>query len=224
LPDFRIIVATTERERRDVYQLRYRILVDELRYEIPGATPEDGVWAATDAHAKHALAYDGDTPAGTLTLNHWADGPLSDEMVTNYRADHFGEHLPKQSIAVVTKAVVAAPYRSGLLFFQMIEAAAMNALSPESPVVFTDCSLYLVSLYERLGFRRYAPHFTYRGTGTISVPLCLLMNDHVYLEQIRSPLLGPAQSKFRDDPSVRSYFAGAWRAGRPDPPPCRSHR
>jgi hypothetical protein len=55
MPDFRIIVATTERERRDVYRLRYRTFIDEMRYDIPGASPEGGVWAATDAHAKHVL-------------------------------------------------------------------------------------------------------------------------------------------------------------------------
>jgi len=42
------------------------------------------------------------------------------------------------------------------------------AFHPAILFVFVDCSPYLVGYYEKLGFRRYAPHFSYDEMGTIS--------------------------------------------------------
>lgn len=214
--EFRIVRAETPEEKRVVYQLRYQIFVEELGYPIEGSNPTDGLSDPGDDYAWLGLAYDGEKPVGTLAVNSWKDGPFSDELIQNFQLSHFVNTFPQESISICHRALVSPPYRGSSLFMQMIHAAFLATQTPQSQLIFVDCAPYLVSYYERLGFRRYALHFYHASTGLLAVPLCLVLSDREYLARIGSPLL-PLVDKvgIPDSPEARAYFARHWTLERP---------
>lgn len=83
----------------------------------------------------------------------------------------------------------------------------------EARFVFLETSPYLVTFYERLGYRRYAPHFAYEDSGAIAVPMCLVINDHDHLARVRSPLLAPIRAHGHGHrPDVARHFRERWMA------------
>jgi hypothetical protein len=90
-------------------------------------------------------------------------------------------------------------------------AADLFYAMPEVQFAFIDCSPYLIRLYERIGFRLYAPHFCYDATGVLSVPMCLVMSDEEHLSRTRSALLKLARRHARaHDQAISEFFHEQW--------------
>ena len=212
-PQFRYVNATTPEERTTAFQLRYQVFVEELHYQIPGATPETGVVEKCDDHSFVFVAYDGDTPAGTTTVDCWKNAQLGDEEIEHFRLQTFARAYGRESVCVVRKAASTQPYRGTRLFMDMLLAVCDQMFTDaELRFIFVDCSPYLVRFYERMGARRYAPHFYYDSNGSLSVPMCIVMNDHEHLSSTRSPLL-PVIKKHGHvhEPGVRRFFYDEWQ-------------
>lgn len=209
----RIARATSEHDRRAAFQVRHQVFVDELGYQIPGATAEVGLSSEADAEAALFVAWNGDTPVGTVAIDRCdsAAGP-TDEYRRALQLDHFGERFAPESMIVARKALLLPGYRGTGLFGQLLGVAYAHVHHRGLEFVFADCSPYLVRYYETFGFRRYAPHFSYDASGIIAVPVCLLVRDHVYLERIGSPVLPMLSSLGTTDSAAgRDYFQRYWR-------------
>jgi len=212
--NFRIETADSDESRRLVYQLRYRIFVEELKYRIPGANAEEGLREATDAGSHLLLAFDEEgRTAGTMAVDHWGRVDLDPATVDHLRLMGFAEAFGREAIVITRKLLVAQAHRGSMLMLELLAEAGQVAFQPSVLFVFVDCSPYLVGYYEKLGFRRYAPHFSYDETGIISVPLCLVTADHQHLERIGSPILHLARlTGIPDVPEARRYFESQWTA------------
>lgn len=212
----RFCVAETPEERKQAYQLRYRIFVEELNYQIPGSNAEEGLAEPSDESADIFLAYDNDVPVATLALNRWSEGELSPEDIEHFQLNHFASHFTKSSIAIVRKALVSRDYRGTPLFLQLVSFGFQHAIKPGLQFLFLDCSPFLVRYYQRFGYRTYAPYFTYDHTGLISVPLCLVLGDHAYLEKLESPVLWLLHAgEHSPSPEATNYFNKHWTLSTP---------
>lgn len=210
-PSIRVVGASTPEERRLVYQLRYKVFVEEQHYKIPDTTPERGVYSDSDEGAWLALAHDGDTPIGTLATNSWRLGGLDDALVEHLHLLHFAERFSRDSISVMHKAMLLERYRGSTAFMQMVAVALQSTQTTSSRFIFCDCAPALVHFYERLGFRRYAPHFYHDRTGILAVPMVLALGDHEHLARVGSPVLALVRAlNIPDDPEVRTYLAHHW--------------
>jgi len=210
--NFRIVEVKTQQDRSVVYQLRYKIFVEELGYQISGVTAETGLFEKADENCMLLLAYDGDTPAGTIAIDWWNEVEILAAEIEHFQLHSFAEAFSRDAIAIVRKALVVKPYRKTGLFMELLRASFTFMMSkPKIHFLFLDCSPYLVNHYEMLGCRRYAPHFYHDDTGILSVPMCLVLSDHVYLEQIGSRLLPVLKSYGgKHNADVRRYFQQNW--------------
>ena len=213
----RVKEAITPEERLIAYQLRYRVFVDELHYEIPNAPPEQGLTQPSDAHARIFVGFDGDTPAATVTLNALRDGPVDDAVMRDYGIEPFLRHVPAAAIGIVHKALVVEQYRDSQLFQDMITEMIRTAFPAETQFCFLECSPYLVRFHERMGFRRYAPAFTYGESGIVSLPMCLVTTDLEYLRKVHSWLYPVLAERFEPNPEAGALFERLSVAERPDP-------
>jgi hypothetical protein len=211
-PDFRIVQAETEEERSQVYRIRYEVFVRELGYNIPDATAEGGIVEQADEKSRLFLAYDGETPAGALALDLWQEMNLDASVVQHFHLQHFAQAFSQNAIAVVRKVLVLEPYRRTSLIMSLFRASLGFAASQHNiHFTFFDCSPYLVRHYERLGARRYAPHFYHDDTGILSVPMCFVLSDFEHFKRTRFRLLPVLKSHGRtDNPEVRTYFQEHW--------------
>jgi hypothetical protein len=209
--------AITPEERLIAYQLRYRVFVDELRYEIPNARPEQGLTQPSDAHARIFVGFDGDTPAGTVTLNALKDGPVDHAVMRNYAVEPFLRHVSAAAIGIVHKALVVEQHRDDRLFHDMITGMIRTAFPAGMQFCFLESSPYLVRFHERMGFRRYAPAFTYPDSGMVSLPMCLVTTDLEYLRKVGSWLHPVLAERFEQNPEAGALFEQLSVAERPDP-------
>lgn len=208
---FRYEEAKSAQQRAEVFGLRYRVFVEEFGYRVPDASPEHGLEEPADRSAGLFIAYDGERPVGTLTVDWWAQVPLAPELVGHLHLEGFAQTFGRASVAVIRKALVVREYRGTPLFSSFVAAIFPAILRPPLRFLFVACSPYLVGYYQQFGFRHYAPHFSYDQTGIIAVPLCGVIGDHAHLEHVGSPLLGPLRACDHPvDHRTEEYFCAQW--------------
>ncbi|MGE0392325.1 MAG: cyclic nucleotide-binding domain-containing protein [Vicinamibacterales bacterium] len=217
---FAIRAAVTPDERRAAFRLRYRVFIEELHREIPGADAETGIEEPSDAHATILVGYDGETPVGTVTINALADGPVTDEWMAHCRIDDFLPAFGPEASVIVHKALVLRDYRASRLFPMLVEEVVRTAPA-STKFCFIGCSPFLVTFYEQLGFRRYAPWYVRGGGELISVPMCLVTGDLEYLRRMRCRLLPVLSARFPEDLEAAAFFRTRSAADRPDPEAAR---
>ena len=203
----RIVQVQTAEQLRIAARLRYQVFVEEMGQSYPEATPETGIAEPRDAQSAVFLAYDGEEAVGTMTIDWWGQVEPSSEDTEHFGLWAFARAFSPRSLAVIRKAAVTQACRSSAVFMRLISAVVDFGYSrPEIRLVFLQCSAERVPLYERLGFRRYAPAFCNAHTGRASQPMCYVMGDHDHLSRICSPLLRLVKSYARDEYAAAGAF------------------
>ncbi len=191
-----------------VHRLREEVFIDELGYSIVGSFHESGETARALAHGILLLAECGKAPAGTMAIDWWKDCDIDTEEMRPYHLGQFHLEFPKSAIVTVRKWLIRGNYRSLKVCMALLKAAVkFIADKPDVQFVCIDCLPELIDHYQSLGFRRYAPAFYYGGSSATCVPMCLVLGDHTWLAQIRSPLLAMLRAIGRTDhPAARECF------------------
>jgi len=209
---FNIIEATDEKDLAAALALRYRVFIDELGFTPDGADPDGGLGERGDDSAFILTAYDGTAPAGTITVDHCSESDISPKLIDQFHLDEFAASFGLESLFYIRKAAVAHRFRRSPLFIMLTKRVAEYVYRYEAArFAFVHAAPHLVPLYERLGFRRFAPHFDALTRCGISVPLCFVVDDQEYLARTRSPILEIARAAGRvDRPETRRYFEEKW--------------
>jgi predicted GNAT family N-acyltransferase len=203
----RIIQAQTAEELRTAARLRYHVFVEEMGQSYPEATLETGIADFRDTQSAVFLAYDGEEAVGTMTIDWWGQVESSAEEIEHLDLWSFARAFSPRSLAVIRKAAVSRAWRSSAVFMRLIAAIVDFAYSrPEIRFVFLQCASKLLPLYERLGFRLYAPAFYYEHTGRFHLPMCYVVGDHDHLSRICSPLLRLVKDHPRGDCAAARAF------------------
>lgn len=134
-------------------------------------------------------AFEGDRLVGCITLMHRAEAEFTDFYRQIFALHRFEGLVPAGEMAVVTRFLVAADRRAGMLTTRLMAMCLLTALQAGERLFFIDAQPHLVPAYERLGFRAYGAAFNYGDSG-VGVPLVAGTFDRQRLEEVGSPMLG----------------------------------
>jgi hypothetical protein len=211
--DANVVVAKAESEadRQVAFRVRHQVLVEEFGYQVPGTDAEHGIMEPGDETAAIFVAYDGEVPIGTLSVDWWREVDIAPQHVGDLQLDAFAQAFGRESVFVYRKAAVLPRYRRTTAAWQLLMACIDFQFRKPSPqFLICDCAPRLIRYYQGLGLRCYAPHFSY-GVKDLSVPMCAVMNDLDYLKRSEARLY-PAAIKYGLPhlPEVRDFFAATW--------------
>lgn len=179
-------MAMTDQEKHTIYRLRYRVYIDEME----GAarhTEADGVaqelqdeW---DPHAHHFYVNQDDEIVACARLVLRRQGPF--ECEEELQLSRFAPAFPHY-LSMSSRLALHPRLRGSSLLRQL--TCAMYSFAREQGIQFDfiDCHPRLLPLYSRLGYRIYRPGFNHPKY-TYVVPMVLVLDDHTYLERVRSP-------------------------------------
>jgi hypothetical protein len=207
----RFQIAKTEEEKKLVCQLRYKVFAHEMGFHATGDKAEAGMALASDEYATLILVMEDELPIATITINSLEDGAVEEALTTNLMLEEFVNGFGEVSVVVAHKLFILPRFRSATLVMEVVAFLMKEVLRPPLSFCFVESSPYLVHHYEKFGFRRYAPHFTWENTGTLSVPMCMLLTDHEYLSRNGAFLVPLLEAVgFMPETLARQWFQERW--------------
>lgn len=187
--EIKIILATKRWEREQIYRFRYKIFKEELAKGLPLLMQKKKkISDDLDNNSLLLYAKSKDSIIGTLriTLSHINDFP---EWLTNIFSlkKLVPELEPTQRVGLVTKLAIAPLYRGSTLMYQFLVEFLKLAQEQKVEYFFSGCNPHLISMYERIGFRRFTKiNFTDPGYGLL-IPIVLITSDLDHFKAVRSP-------------------------------------
>lgn len=201
--DIQVKEAQTQEERLAIYQLRYRVYVEELKLS-PRLADHDKklLVEPTDAHAHNFYAAaDGEVVGAVRGL--WRkDGPLEHEAL--YDLDQFRPFYP-DGLSMTTKLVIRPGRRSGTVLKLLVLAVYRFGRENGIAFDFLDCWPQHINLYEHLGYRRYKSNINHPEAGYMT-PMVLVLEDVEHLRRVGSPLAEVAEA-LPNSPRAAEWFA-----------------
>lgn len=185
-------IATTDTERQTIYRLRYRVYIEEMdggtRHSEadPGARQLHDEW---DPHAHHFYVNQDAEMVACARLVLRRHGPFECEQ--ELELSRFVPAFPRY-LSMSSRLVLHPRLRGSSLLRQLTCAMFTFAREQAIRFDFIDCHPRLLPLYSRLGYRIYRPGFNHPKY-TYVVPMVLVLDDHAYLERVRSPFAPIAQ-------------------------------
>ena len=158
--DLTISLASTAELQDKLFELRYRIYVEELGGKLPpGTCTGKRLRENLDSVAFNYVALDGETVVGSLRVVDLDRLPDPASTITRYRIKRLIARFGAESICFAGRLAVDARYRSSGLVIKIIERGYAEARLRGLRFAVSDCSLYLLPLYERFGYRAYGEPF-----------------------------------------------------------------
>jgi hypothetical protein len=195
--------ARTEAERLAIYQLRYRVYVDELKLAPRCADHERRLLAEPlDAYAHNFYATADGEVLGTVRGVPRRDGPFEHEVL--FDLDQFRPFFPG-AVSMTTKLVIAPGRRASTVLKLLVLECYRRGRQVGIAFDFLDCWPHLITLYEHLGYRRYKSNINHPEAGYMT-PMVLVMEDLEHLRRVGSPLAETAAS-FPNAPQAAELFA-----------------
>lgn len=203
-----MFVATSMSDKLEIYRLRYQVYAEEMGRKLTDADHENGLlFDELDAWSHVVCAKLGSKVIGSVRLTLGYAGDFSQSLVETLHMDKFqkfgnGQH----KLCFASKYVVDPAYRSTQAGYLLLRY--LDNLCREQRVQFNlaGCNPYLITFYERVGYRRFADSFHVPEYGCM-VPLVWLIEDVQHLRNVRSSYLRNA-SKWSNDSAAATWFAG----------------
>lgn len=187
--------VTTEKERADVYRLRYEIYVegqglfqDEADHERRLLTDEH------DADAHIAVAKIDGRLVGTVRLDWGGDVPFSSATREAYDVSRFAGVVDESDVVLVSRLVVRPELRGATLGFDLFLKVFEFAAEHGAELILGSCESHLLSHYRKLGFRPFGELYNHPTNGVL-VPIAAVMADFEHLRRIDSPSLRVARRR-----------------------------
>ncbi|MCZ7557500.1 MAG: hypothetical protein M5R41_13960 [Bacteroidia bacterium] len=206
--EVQVRIAADAESRACVHRLREEVFINELGYEIVGSFHEAGVTAQAHSRGALLLAEVENVPVGSMAIDWWIGCDSTSDEIKQYGLGRFLGVFTEEAIVTVRKWLVRDAFRSLKVCKALLRAAVQFVEDkPSVQFVCIDCVGELVDHYRTLGFRQYAAAFRYGAGGALCVPMCLVLDDHHWLNAIRSPLLPLLKAIGRfDNPVARACF------------------
>jgi CRP-like cAMP-binding protein/GNAT superfamily N-acetyltransferase len=186
----RILQASSDAEREEIFQFRYRVYAQELRKGLAGIDHSRKRYV-DDLDDSGFLLYARDMVSGqvvgTVRRNDLVRGRLPDKLASRLRLgpmiEAFGEDRISYSSAFMVDPTFRGRTVASLLAMGSYRDGAARGIFLDVCIA----ELALVHLYHQLGYRTYeAPFRTYQGGG-LRVPLVLCAYDQPWLDKVESP-------------------------------------
>lgn len=196
--------AIEDQEKEAIYNLRYRIYVQEMqRKQFYADHDKKRVKEPLDEHGHLFYALMDDQYIGTIRVNLKREGELENEEL--YDLDLFRPFYPDY-VSMTTKYMVLPEYRGNPFVASQLALAAFHHIRQNGILIdFIDTNAYLIRLYEQMGYRRYKNNINHPEYGYVT-PMCFLFDDLDYLKSIKSPFYLVAKEYVSDEKSSTAAF------------------
>lgn len=219
----RVYEAKTEEERTRAYRLRYRVFIEELNWTVHGADASTGLREPADDGARILIAEVDGVPVATAAVDQWGVVDIDRETTEHYHLDRFEADWRREDCALIRKFTVIRSHRGTTAALEILASLYRMVHRIGARFCFLDSSPYLIDYYERVGCRRYAPHFFHDENHIIAVPMVIALHDMEHLKRTESPLLPIAMFlQVAHDPEERRwldthYGSAVLKFDEPDP-------
>ncbi|BBB92679.1 MAG TPA: cyclic nucleotide-binding domain-containing protein [Methylomusa anaerophila] len=201
--------ATTDKEKREIYRLRYQIYAEEIAFKLAAADHANKfLQDELDEKAMLFYAKVGSKIIGTGRIN---IGKLSDfppDLVETYRMDRFRKFYDKKVdpyFAVISKGMVVPQYRSSPAFYLLMAEGYKLCCDYQIQFSFVNCNFHLIPLHEHYGSRRIDKNIIDPNIGPMA-SLVMLVDDVQHLQTVRSPFFRIARKRTSLKQEVVNWF------------------
>jgi CRP-like cAMP-binding protein/N-acyl-L-homoserine lactone synthetase len=198
--------ARTAEERAEVYAFRYRIYVDEMGLQPPGADHQRRQLA--DEYDPHGLSYslveDG-AIVGSLRCLFIDQLPDPSALIAKFHMEPALAAFGPSAIATTSRFMLDPRLRHGTAILRLIQAAYDDARCRGIRLNYGDCSPHMLEFYEHMGYRRFTRAYNDTFFG-FKLPIVMLIGDKKLFDQVHSPL-GRLAAAYPDDVEARHWFA-----------------
>jgi CRP-like cAMP-binding protein len=190
--------ATTDAEREAIYRFRYSVYAAELGRKIGQPDHAEGrLHDDEDDQPYTVLLYtadDGGEVTGTLRLRCWGPGEVPEKDWQAFSMERV-PGLEQLSTADLGRLMVRPGERGGLTLLALALAAYEDLATRGTDVAFANCATGLLRHYRLIGLRPYDGRLVPTPDG-VEVPICVVLSDLAYLEQVGSFLVAEVPKHF----------------------------
>jgi predicted GNAT family N-acyltransferase len=200
-------IATTPKEKLDIYRFRYQIYAEEMSKSFPNMDHINKLlYDELDDWGILLYAKSGSEMIGTLRINIGLLSDFSSFWIQALSLRRFAQfNNSNQKFAYTSKFMVSQPYRNSTVSYLLSSKSYELCCKEQVPFNFGVCTFHLLRLYEQFGFRRFGRNFVDDGYGLLA-PYVLLVDDIEHLRAVRSPFFRQARKRSLLDNQAAKWF------------------
>lgn len=185
--EFRTGVARSPEDYEACFRVRYNVYVEEMGKEPPGSDHQRKI-ITDDLDAKAVILYAavGDEIVGTFRFIYGGDG-IPEEYKKYFSLDLING-IPDTAISFNSRLMITSKWRKTQALAGLLDIGYREGRKRGVWLSFLHCAPSLISLYEMLGFRRYALGMIDTDVG-LHIPMLLIADDIEHLNEVHSPYL-----------------------------------
>jgi hypothetical protein len=188
--------AETAPEREAIYRFRYRVYIEELKYNYPADHERKRLAQPEDEEPGTTLLYTGsaDEVTSSVRVRSWKPGQVPEAVARAISLERFpgGERL---GVSHIGRLMIRRTLR-GKLILPSLLAGGYEFLAGErgADLAFLDCIPGIVRYYRQLGARPYGGRLIDLGYSP-GIPLVIVLSDHAHLKRSGS-IVAPLVKKY----------------------------
>jgi len=182
--------AATPEDREAVCRFRYKVYIEELKYNHPAADHErKRLWEPEDDAAESTILYTGTLADMTSTIRFtvWPPGKVPPEYFHKLSLELF-PGIERLGVSYIGRLMIRRTLRGGIILPSLLRVGyEYMAGQAGADLGFVACVPGLVRHYRRLGAVPYAGRLVDMGFA-LGIPLLLPMSDAEHLRRLGSPV------------------------------------
>lgn len=202
-----VYIARDEESCRRIYQFRYRVRIEALAGESAQADHKAKTLSdPLDRSAFHIYAAIG-SAGGEIAASVRLSAGMADKALAALTSQEgFGafQEFGIGAISMSSQLFIGPEWQNSMAASLAMCAVYKLARRSGSRFDFSHCAPSLVSLYQRLGYRRFRDNYMDDELG-YQVPLVLVTEDYPYLTRVHSPLMNIAR-EMTNPPDTGAWF------------------
>jgi predicted GNAT family N-acyltransferase len=205
-----VYVTTSASDKYQIYRLRYQVYIEELGRKIASADDENGLlYDGLDESSNLVCAKIGSEVVGSVRVNIGKAKDFSLDLVSTLLMNKFQEfHKGQHNLCFASKYVVSPAYRKTQVGHLLLEYLDNFCRKHQVQFNLAGCNPYLITFYEKVGYRRFTNQFTVPEYGCM-VPLVWIIEDARHLYEVRSPYFDNA-CKGNNNSAAADWFRRAF--------------
>jgi hypothetical protein len=202
--ELQVRVAETEADRRRVYAFRWRVQVEELKLDPPGADRKaELVRDELDDAAVHLFVTQAGETQAALRLLPGAAAVLPQALREAHLLERFA-CWGDAALSFSDELLVARAWRKSAIPAVLLGAAYKLLRRQGVRFDFCRCPPALIGLFQKLGYRRYAKNYVDPQAG-LQTPMALVLDDLPHLVEMNSPFAPYALKRPNPDDAAQWF-------------------
>jgi len=205
----KVYIAGDEWQKKEIYKLRYQIYVQEMAKSLKTiSSKEKFISDPLDDRSILLYVQSGGEVVATLRLTIAIADDYPSTLREVFHMDKFKGIHPEfldPLLGLATKLAVKKKYRNSPALYLLLVEMYRLLREQRAQILFGGCNPYLLPLYERMGFRKFAKNFTDPGYGLL-VPIVMIVEDLQYFQGVKSPLCRQTKKDVNDSARAQLFL------------------